>query len=185
MTPLNVTGILFLLQSGYPAQVVMRVCVNTINGLENSYSGPGSPRVGIAQFRDLLVAMREAQTAGGMGMQIKEVNKEEAAVMFLRPLEDETVAAANRRITALLGLNVQSREFKVVYGRFPPVIPRLRSSAARCYRSWSISRPISGCHPPMPPTGGCMHRSAAPSRNACFRRYSKSATARSSRRTRS
>ena len=116
MTPLPVTGILLLLQGGYPADLVMRICVNTINGHENSYGGPGNPRPGTPQFRDLLVAMREAQIAGGMGMQIKEVDKKQAAVMFLRPLEDERGAGANRRIAGLLGLNAQSREFKVIYG---------------------------------------------------------------------
>jgi len=119
MTPLPVTGILLLLQGGYPADLVMRICVNTINGLENSYGGPGNPRPGSPQFRDLLLAMREAQIAGGMGMQIKEVDKKQATVMFLRPLEDETAAEANRRIAGLLGLNAQSREFTVIYGSSP------------------------------------------------------------------
>jgi hypothetical protein len=116
MAPIPVTGILFLLQSGYPADFVLRICVNTINGLENAYGGPGSPRPGNPKFRELMTALREAQTAGGMGMRIKTIQAREAVVMFLRPGEDEAIAAPNQKIRELLGLDAQAREFTIVYG---------------------------------------------------------------------
>lgn len=51
MTPIPVTGFLFLIQSGYPADLVLRVCVNSINGLENAYGGASNLRAGSPAFR--------------------------------------------------------------------------------------------------------------------------------------
>jgi len=39
MLPIPIPGILSLIQSGYPADLVLRVCVNSINDLQNSYGG--------------------------------------------------------------------------------------------------------------------------------------------------
>jgi hypothetical protein len=116
MAPIPVTGILFLLQSGYPADFVLRICVNTVNGLENAYGGPGNPRPGNPKFRELMTALRESQTAWGMGMQIKTIEARETVVMFLRPVTDETLAAPNQKIRELLGLDAEAREFTIVYG---------------------------------------------------------------------
>ena len=71
MAPIPVTGVLLLMQGGYPADVVLRICVNTINDLENSFGGPGNPRAGSPKFRELMTALRESQAAGGSGMRLK------------------------------------------------------------------------------------------------------------------
>jgi hypothetical protein len=119
MLPIPIQGILFLIQSGYPADLVMRVCVNSINDLQNSYGGPGRPQAGDPKFRELIAAMRESQAAGGMGMRVKTTTDKQAVVMFIRPSADEAVAAPVRRIRELLGLNESAREFNVVYGTYP------------------------------------------------------------------
>jgi hypothetical protein len=119
MAPIPVTGILHLVQSGYPADLVFRVCVSSINGLENAYGGPGSPRAGDPKFFELLAAMRAVQVAGGLGMRMKPVNDMQTLVFFFRPATDETVAGPSRRIRELLGLNADAREFTVLYGAYP------------------------------------------------------------------
>jgi hypothetical protein len=116
MTPLPVTGILYLIQSGYPADLVLRVSANTINGLENAFGGVGNPRAGNPRFFELLAEMRSSQAAGGMGMRIKQVGDAQAVIMFLRPDIDEALAAPNRKIRELLGLKPDALELTVVYG---------------------------------------------------------------------
>jgi hypothetical protein len=118
MAPIPISGILFLIQSGYPADAVLRVCVISINGIENEYGGPGNPRAGSPKFRELMIALRESQTAEGTGFRVKATNDALTVVMFMRPLNDEA-AAAGRRIRELLGLDAAAREFSVVYGSFP------------------------------------------------------------------
>jgi len=119
MTPIPVPSILSLIQSGYPADLVLRICADNINGLENSYGGPGRFHTGDPKFRELLVAIRDNQAVGGMGMRMKAVNDQQTAVILLRPSSDEAVAAPARKIRELLGLNPAVRQYNVVYGNYP------------------------------------------------------------------
>jgi hypothetical protein len=119
MMPLPLSSVLFLIQSGYPADLVLRVCMNSINGLDNSYGGPGSPREGNPKFHELVTAIRESQTAGGMGMRMKATKDKQSVLMFLRSSKEEATLARNRKILELLSLKESAREFSVVYGDFP------------------------------------------------------------------
>jgi hypothetical protein len=119
MTPLPVTGVLMLIQGGYAADVVMRVCVSTVNGLENAYGGPGNARPGDPRFRDLLAAMRESQEAGGMGMRIKTLKDTQAVVMFVQPDAGAAVNAPIGRIRELLRLDPAVNEYTVVFAAQP------------------------------------------------------------------
>jgi hypothetical protein len=118
MLPIPISGILLLIQSGYPADLVLRVCVNSINDLQNSYGGPGRPQAGDPKFRELIAAIRQSQAAGGMGMRVKATTDKQAVVMFLRPSTDEAIATPVRKIRELLGLNESAREFNIVYGTY-------------------------------------------------------------------
>jgi len=118
MAPIPVAGVLYLIQSGYPADLVMRVCVSSINGLENAYGGPGNPRAGDPKYRELMDALRESQSTGDTGFRVKPVNDKQAIVMFMRP-PNEQPSVSSRRMRELLGLNAKAREFNVVYGTFP------------------------------------------------------------------
>lgn len=119
MLPIPISGILFLIQSGYPADLVLRICVNSINDIQNSYGGEGRPQAGDPKFRELIMAIRETQASGGMGMRTKTTKDKQAVVMFLRPLTDEAIDRPARRIRELLGLSETAREFNVVYGTYP------------------------------------------------------------------
>ena len=118
MAPLPVTGILSLIQAGFPADDVLRICVNSINGLQNDFGGAGNPRAGSPKFRELMTALRQYQAAEGEGFRIKPTKDQQTVVMFFRPPRDETAPLA-RRIRELLGLDPLAREFTVVYGTFP------------------------------------------------------------------
>jgi hypothetical protein len=119
MAPIPVTGVLLLMQGGYPADVVLRICVNTINGLENSFGGPGNPRAGNPKFRELMTAIRESQAAGGSGMRLKPIKDTTNTVMYLFPPTDNDIIAPNRKVRGLLGLDASAQEFNVVYGSYP------------------------------------------------------------------
>src|SRR5512139_628729 len=116
MAPIPVTGVMLLLQSGYPVDTVLRLCVNTINGLENSYGGPGNPRAGSPGFRELMTALRESQADGSSPMRFKGARDAQSVVMFFPPATDEGISAPNLKVRKLLGLDPSAREFRVVYG---------------------------------------------------------------------
>jgi hypothetical protein len=117
MAPIPVAGLLFLIQSGYAPDLVLRICVNRINGLENAYGGPGNPQAGSPQFHELLTALRDFHGAGASHFRIKAVKEAQVVVMFISPSTDEGVAHAHR-IRTLLGLNPEEREFSIVPGPY-------------------------------------------------------------------
>lgn len=119
MLPIPIPSILYLIQSGYPADLILRICVDSINGLQNSFGGQGRPQAGDPEFRELITAIRDAQDAGGLGMRAKSVQERQVVVMFLRPTTDEATAAPVRKVRDLLSLNRSSREFTILYGTYP------------------------------------------------------------------
>lgn len=118
MAPIPASGILFLIQSGYPADLVLRICVNTINGLRNAYGGAGNPRPGDPKFYELLTAVREAQEAGVSGFRVRSTKNAQGVVMYIRQTKGQAASAAGRKIRRLLGLNPAKQEFEVVPAPF-------------------------------------------------------------------
>jgi hypothetical protein len=119
MNPLPITGVLLLIQSGLPSDVVLRICVHTINGIENSYGGMGNPRPGNPKFHELMKAFRETQAAGGSVMRIIQDKGTQTIVVVLHPSTDQAVTAPVAKIRELLGLDASVRKYNVVYGSFP------------------------------------------------------------------
>ena len=119
MLPIPIPSILFLIQSGYPADMVLRICTDSVNGLQNSYGGPGRPQAGDPKFRELIAAIRESQAAGGLGMKMRTAADKQSMVIFLRPSTDEAIAAPVRKIRELLSLDETVNEYSFVYGSYP------------------------------------------------------------------
>ena len=119
MTPIPVSGVLFMIQSGYAADYVLRICVQTINGIENQFGGLTSGTVADPRFLELMQAMRRIQVAGGLGMRVQPMGDKRAVVMFFRSATDPAVQSDFQKIRDLLGLDPEVREFEVAYGSFP------------------------------------------------------------------
>jgi len=118
LSPIPITGILLVVQGGTPVDLVLRFCVNKINGLENSYGGRPT-RAGDPRFAELLAILRADQIAGGAELQFKSGAEIPQIVLYLRPPHDEAMALRHRRIAELLGLNQMAHEYSVVFGTFP------------------------------------------------------------------
>src|SRR5204862_4549544 len=103
MAPIPVASILALIQAGYPADQVLRLCVNSINGLDNDYGGSGNPRVGDPRFRELMSVLREAQAKGAPGFRTKATKDAQSVVMFFGASTDQSEPAV-RKIRELLRL---------------------------------------------------------------------------------
>jgi len=177
MAPIPVTGILFLLQSGYPADLVLRICVNAVNGLENAYGGSGKPRAGSPKFRELMTAMQESQSEGGMGFRVKATKDRQVVVMFIRPPAERAVASSHK-VRELLGLSPDAREFSVESGsvaeddREIAILTRsILQVMTDLASTIEVPRPTSS-------TGPSSFRSGLLSRSACFPRCSTSAMVR-------
>ncbi len=119
MAPIPISGIVLLLQAGYPADIVLRVCTNSINGLANSYGGRGARR-GDSRFQELLSLFRRQQEEGLLGMYSKREQDQQVVKMSLRESEHAASGVRLARIRELLGvIGSGVQEFTVVYGAQP------------------------------------------------------------------
>ena len=123
-------SILRMLQSGFPAEIVMRLGVQAINGLDNrrvqgalpeSYQRPADPA-----FYLLLDKISQVQESGDLGMWMGP--KGEVTLVFRSTREGgagssgqsrERSQAAIREIKRMLGLDATANEFKVVMSAVP------------------------------------------------------------------
>jgi len=84
ITPLDPKKIFFMLQAGYPADFILGLTVESINGVRNRATAGGA-READASFLQVLKLLREIQAVGAVGMRIEEdKSKGETAVLFFR-----------------------------------------------------------------------------------------------------
>jgi len=116
MAPIPISGIVLLVQAGYPADIVLRICANAVNGISNSYGGRGEDR-GDPRYQELMELLRHAQDEGVLGMYSKKLGDQQQVRMFLRGPPEKL--ARYGRIGDLLGLDRNLDEYQLVYGAQP------------------------------------------------------------------
>jgi len=128
MTPLPPASVLFVIESGWPADAVMLLSVSSINGLQNQRSTIGGTTAPDAGFLRAIHLMRRLQLAGGLSLRIEE-DEQRKQTAFLRILParagaedadrdaaaDTSAAAAELR--RLLGLAPDANEVRIRFGR--------------------------------------------------------------------
>jgi len=121
MTPIPPKAILFLMHTGWPADMILPITVSSINGLRSRVAAGASKRWGDPGFYRVIDLLREIQKSGAVGMRIdKKKDKQETTVMFFqhKDLAPE-IAAALRELNSLLGLQLGEKEISVTYGVIP------------------------------------------------------------------
>jgi len=118
MTPIPPGAILFMIQSGWPADLIYNVTVDSVNGLRGRVSGGSSARPGDPKFSRMVELMRIIQKSGAVGMRIvKGENQKETTVMFFhRNNIPADIQDAMKEVATLLGLRPGIQEAKVGYG---------------------------------------------------------------------
>src|SRR5438552_849458 len=117
MTPVPPASVLSLIQAGYPVDLVLRLMVNVVNGLDNRHGGDLRARPAEAEFLELLERLRRVQLSGAIGMRVQRTDtKEVATLLTFCQKVDPAVAADALGIRRLLGDDPAASEFRVVYG---------------------------------------------------------------------
>jgi len=117
ITPIDPKNIFFMLQAGYPADFLLGLTVESLNGVRNRSTAGGSMREADPDFIRALELMREVQAAGAIGMRVEEDKaKAQTAVLFFRrddlPVEILEKTAEIRR---LLKLPAEPQKFALTY----------------------------------------------------------------------
>ena len=118
MTPIPPRAILFLMQTGWPADLIFPLTVDSINGLRSQVLGGANQRSGDAGYYRVVELIRKIQRSGATGMRIKKGdNGQDTTVMFFHQdnISPET-RADMKELNALLGLEPGIREIGINYG---------------------------------------------------------------------
>ncbi len=118
MTHLPPSAVLSLVQSGWRVDLVLRVCINSINGIYNRTGARLPVQKGDPDFYRLTASLRKIQQSRAIDLRIQKTeSKKKTVVMVFRKkdVDPETQAEINL-VKELLGLNPEHQEFKVVYG---------------------------------------------------------------------
>jgi len=120
MTPIPPRAILFLIQTGWQADLVYPLTVDSMNGLRAPIAAGVSQREGDSGYFRVIHLLSEIQKSGAVGMHIKKAGAKEATIMlFYRDSLPPKVKTDVEELYALLNLDPDVREFTVVYGRVP------------------------------------------------------------------
>jgi hypothetical protein len=118
MTPIPPAAVLFMLQSGYAADLVMPLAVNSINGVSNA-SKRRVDRPADPGFVRLVQLLREMQLADAVQIRIERAKGDsETAIIVFPPSEDLQLSAKSAEIRRILRLRPKLRELSVYYGGY-------------------------------------------------------------------
>jgi len=117
IAPIDPKNIFFLLQTGYAADFILALTVESLNGVRNRSTAAGTVREADPEFVRVLQLLRDVQAAGAVGMRIEEdKGKGSAAVLFFRrddvPAE---IAEKTAEIRRLLKLPEGPQKFALTY----------------------------------------------------------------------
>jgi len=121
MTPIPPRVILFLMQSGWPIDLIFPLTVDAVNGLRSQVSGGANLREGDLEFYRVIALLRKIQKSGAVGMRIikKSDQKESTVMFFYRENITPEIEAAFRELSTLLRLRPGEKEVTVSYGLIP------------------------------------------------------------------
>jgi hypothetical protein len=113
--PIPLGAVMLLIQSGYPIDYVLRICVQGINGLDNRSSRIIAQRAD-PEFYELLGSLRQIQRVGGIRMRSRVIDDRQKVVLIFQEPKTEDHSVNLKKVLRLLGLNPDAREFSIVHG---------------------------------------------------------------------
>jgi hypothetical protein len=117
-TPINPGSVLFLLQSGYPADIVFNLTVDSINGVRNRSVSGGQLRPADPEFIQVVQTIRKAQISGHVGIRVEQdKDKKESVAFFIRDKDiDVELAKELAGVRKALRLDPDRTDFRVTFG---------------------------------------------------------------------
>lgn len=141
MTPIPPSSLVALLQAGYPAPMILRLSVNSINGLQNQFGFQAKGAPPDARFFRLIDLIKELQEGNVLGMHVKTQDKQTSILLSLNASGNEGLYTVIREFRELLGLDPEVSEFTITYG----VTPTAKNEIAILTRSvFDVLTDLSG-----------------------------------------
>ena len=117
ITPLDPKNVFFLLQSGYAADFILGLAVESLNGLRNRSTAGGVVREADPDFQRVLTLLHDVQAAGAFGMRVEEdkIKGSTGVVFFRREDVPPDIAEKAAEIRRLLRLSPELQKFTLIY----------------------------------------------------------------------
>jgi len=118
MTPIPPDSLFAAIQSGWPADVLLRLVVGSINGLKNDEGSLGGRAAPDAEFVRAVNLMRAVQVAGALTFRVVRGKAgDQSAILVFRQNNIPAEAADQlRELSALLRLEPGLKEYRLAYG---------------------------------------------------------------------
>lgn len=119
MAPIPPASILNLSQAGYPIDLLFRLCVQSINGIKNSFGGAATSHNADPLFYSLIDKIKKLQVNGDIDIKIRKTVEKEGIKIIFRRGEDKALDQDKEDVLKMLGIDRNAAEFRVVYGVIP------------------------------------------------------------------
>ncbi len=119
MMPLPPSSIMNVVQAGFPVEMVFRLTVQSVNGVDNRRIKDFNVQPADPEFYALLQNFRRIQNSGDIGMRVRPGEREVLLEMVLRSKPPAAVENARINVAKILGLDPSVRVFRLVYGTVP------------------------------------------------------------------
>ena len=116
MKPIPPPAVLSLIQAGFPIDLVLRICVHSVNSVRNRYGGSARARPADPEFYPLLERLRRIQDSGAIGLRVQKTNETEGVLMSFRGKVEPSVQEDILAVRKTLGLDPSVSEVRVAYG---------------------------------------------------------------------
>jgi hypothetical protein len=135
MKPIPPPALLSLIQAGYPIDLVLRACTQSVNGIRNRYGGLARSRQADPEFYPLLERLRRMQNSGALSLRVEKTGENEGVLMTFRGKVDADLEKDVAEVRKTLGSIPTPANSRSPTGRWPRMTRRSRFSAARCWKS--------------------------------------------------
>jgi hypothetical protein len=117
LEPIDPKNVFFMLQSGYAADFLLGMTVESLNGVRNRSTAAGMMREADPEFLRTIALLRDVQAAGAIAMRVEDdkVKGSTAVVFFRREDMSADVVAKVAEIRRLLKLPPGTQKFTLRY----------------------------------------------------------------------
>ncbi|SEP07379.1 hypothetical protein SAMN02990966_03827 [Rhodospirillales bacterium URHD0017] len=114
-------SVMNVLQAGFPVDVVFRLAVQSVNGIDNRRVAGGISREHVRpanpQFYVLIEQLQRIQNSGDIGVRVGP--KGDSLTLVFRRSHSAAVRQAVRNVTNILNIDPEAKEFTIVFGAVP------------------------------------------------------------------
>jgi hypothetical protein len=118
MTPIPPSSVLFMLQAGWPAELVLPIAVEAINGQRAQRSVGFREQAGEAGYYRIVELFGILQRGGAMGMRVtrKDSTQDSTVIVIRRENVTPEIRAAAEELAELLGIKRHATEYTIAFG---------------------------------------------------------------------